>query len=500
MGWRLLGQRLFRYPFFWLCLFSLAIRPFAQSTEDSHSHEHRTSLRVCLRLQDESTYLGSVVVRLVTREGSNIVGAKELDGIVVFPEIVPGPYTIEANAPGFALVRQAIQVEAQRSLTQFLVLNPKPFDFPTLDIHRTSSATSPDAVPVVWTPLGIDEVIPPVDSHVDCPLEDVLAGAGHRVTQFVTDLEKFSARERVEHHVVDATGDRHAPDTRDFNYVVAVSRTKTGVFLLDEYRNGSVSPELFPAQIATQGMPGIVLVFHPQIMNDFNFRCEGLGRWQSKPAWQVHFTQRTDRPGRILSYSVGGKYVSLALKGRAWIDLETLQVVRLETELIRPVPEIALAVEHIAISYEPAQFHPQGELLWLPREVELYVERRGRRYYRRHTYKDFRLFTVETAQNFRFAKESYGFTNQSDHDVTGVLTVVPAPGAKLSPVSLTFTIPPGRTITKIVGPDKDIAIPIDAVQSATFAHDGPSNSVKVEAHLSKGSTLDVVSETPVPKP
>jgi len=145
------------------------------------------------------------------------------------------------------------------------------------------------------------------------------------------------------------------------------------------------------------------------------------------------------------------------------------------------------------------RFLSQGEHLWLPREVELYVERRGRRYYRRHTYKDFRLFTVETAQNFQFAKESYGFTNQSDRDVTGVLTVVPAPSAKMSPISLTFTIPPGATITKLVGAGKDVAIPVDAVQSATFAHDGPSNSVKVDAHLSKGSTLDVISETPVRK-
>jgi hypothetical protein len=500
MGVAMLGQRLFRYPFLWLCLLFLAMRLCAQATEDSRGHEHRASLRVCLRLQDESTYLGSVIVRLVTREGSNIAGTKESDGIVVFPEVDPGPYAIEANAPGFAPVRQEIKVEAQRSLTQFLILNPRPFDFPTLDIHRTSSAISPDPVPVVWTPPGIDEVIPPVNPHVECPLEDVLGGAGDRVKQFVSDLEKFSASERVEHYMVDATGDRHAPDTRDFNYVVAVSRAKTGVFLLDEYRNGSVSPELFQARIATQGMPALVLVFHPQIMNDFNFRCEGLGRWQSKPAWQVRFTQRADRPGRILSYSVGGKYVSLPLMGRAWIDLETLQVVRLETELIRPLPEIALALEHIAITYEPVQFRTQGEHLWLPREVELYVERRGRRYYRRHTYKDFRLFTVETAQTYRFDKESYGFTNQSDRDVTGVLTVVPAPGAKLNPVSLTFIIPPGRTITKLVGPDKDITLPVDAVQSATFAHDGPSNSVKVEAHLSRGSTLDVVSETAVPKP
>jgi hypothetical protein len=105
---------------------------------------------------------------------------------------------------------------------------------------------------------------------------------------------------------------------------------------------------------------------------------------------------------------------------------------------------------------------------------------------------------VETTQNIQLTKESYGFTNQSDRDITGVLTVTPISAAKLDPVSVSFTIPAGGSVVKLVGLGKDVGMPVESVASATFAHDGPQDAVIVDAHLSKESTLDVISGTSAP--
>lgn len=427
-------------------------------------------------------------------EGYEIPGTMESDGEILFTDVPPGSYFMEASAPGFLTVRQRIQIEPHQGLlTRFVVMKPKPFHVPATD-----KAATPPVTPRSWISSGIDEMVPDVDPRVECPLPHVLSGVGVRMKQFVANLEKFTAAERVEHQAIDSTGVWHSPEVRDFNYVVTVKRTSMDVFLMDEYRNGSSDPEQFPARIATQGMPAIALLFHPLLASDYTFACEGLGGWEGRSAWQVHFVQRPNRPGRILSYSAGGKYSSLPLKGRAWIDPGTFQVLRIETELVRPLPEVALTVNRVAISYQPVQFPSREQELWLPKTVDLYVERQGRRYYRRHTFKDFQLFIVETTQSVQLAKESYGFTNQSDQDIRGVLTVTPISGAKLDPVSLSFTIPAGGNIVKLVGPGKDVAIPVESVASATFAHNGPLDSVRVDAHLSKESTLDVISGTSVP--
>jgi hypothetical protein len=127
----------------------------------------------------------------------------------------------------------------------------------------------------------------------------------------------------------------------------------------------------------------------------------------------------------------------------------------------------------------------------------MFMERHGRRFYRVHTFTDFKIYMIATDQSIRAPKESYCFTNTTDHDINGILTVLPASGISIKSVSIQFTIPPGRSIYKIVGPGKDISIPVDEVGSATFTHNGPAGSIKADAYLVKESTLDVIADTPV---
>jgi len=480
-----------------LCAAHVSPRQATSNLVDaSNAAAGRTSLRICLRLADESSFAGPARVRLRSAEGREVLGVPGPNGDFLFNDVAARDYTIEATAPGFAPVHQKIEIEDHRSLTRFLVMNPKsvrPIESPRplLEVE-----TEPPLI-ASWLPPGIDEKVPYVDAEEPCPLDEIEKGTGKRMTEFVSNLEKFSASERVEHYPVDILGIRRDPQIRNFNYVVTVSRTSKGVFLLDEYRNGSTDPGQFPARIATVGMPAIALLFHPLLAIDFKFSCEGLGNWDGHAAWQVHFEQRSDKPGRLLAYSADGKYSSLSLKGRAWIDPGSLQVLHLESELVNPHVDMGLTVEDIAISYSPVHFRTLDSQLWLPNVIDLYVERKRRRYYRRHTLTDFQLFTVEATQNIKFAKESYRFTNQTDHDINGVLTVTPVSGAKARPVSLSFTIPAGESVVKLVGQGKDIQMPVESIGSATFTHGGPQDAIHVDAHLSRESTLDVISGSTV---
>jgi len=280
--------------------------------------------------------------------------------------------------------------------------------------------------------------------------------------------------------------------------VVIISQTPQGMFALDEFRNGSVDPEQFPAHIATDGLPAMVSIFHPLLASDFRFQCEGLGQWKGKPAWQVHFSQRPDKPSRIRAYIVSARHYRVPLKGRVWIDPGTFQVLQLDSELVNPIKEIELSNERSSIEYGLVQFHSQKQEIWLAQTANLWVERKGHRYYRRHTFSNFKVFSVDTTQTAQKAKESYTFTNTSDHDLMGVLTVKPAAGTELDPVTISFTIPAGGSILKFVGPGKDVNVPVGEIASAVFVHNGKPESIKVDAHLLKESSLDVVPDTPNP--
>ncbi len=461
------------------------------------------TLKICLRMPDDSAFSGSASVHVMPTEGYEVSGTlSESDGEMIFPGMRPGTYTVEVSAPGFLTVRQKIEIEpGNRLRTQFVIMKNKLL--PAREIEPLpappASTPSPEAQPTraSWIPPGIDDLVPDVQPDVECPLPQVIKGAGLRMNQLVTNLQKFSATERVEHFTVDITGVRHGPEARTFDYVVIISLANAGFFTLDEYRNGSVDPAQFPARVATEGLSGMALIFHPRLVSGFNFSCEGFSTWNRRPAWQVHFAQRPDRPNRIRVYVIGGQNYPVPLKGRAWIDAGTYQVLRLESELMKPVQDIGLTQEHLAIDYGQVKFRTHSEQLWLPLDAEVYAERRGHRYYRRHTFSDFKIFTVDTDQSIHAPKESYCFTNTTEHDINGILTVLPASGISIKAVSIQFTIPPGRSIYKVVGPGKDISMPVDEVGSATFTHNGPADSIKADAYLVKESTLDVIADSPV---
>ncbi len=187
----------------------------------------------------------------------------------------------------------------------------------------------------------------------------------------------------------------------------------------------------------------------------------------------------------------------MPLKGRVWIDAATFQIRHFESELMEPVPEVELTREQISIDYGPVQFHTQKQQLWLPLVAELYWEQGGRRVYRRHTYSDFKIFEVESAQQIQMPEGSYCFTNTSDHDIAGILIVSPASGDASGAVSIRFTVPAGENACKQVGPGKDVNMPVDAIGSATFMHNGATGSIKADINLPKASALDLVPETDV---
>jgi len=325
--------------------------------------------------------------------------------------------------------------------------------------------------------------------EANCPVDRIVLGASERMNQLIENLEKFSATEKVDHFNVDSHGSRGKPESRTFYYVVLVTSLSSGNFRIEEYRDGNADATEFPAHIATNGLPTLALLFHPNLISDFNFTCGGLGKWNDQPAWQVDFAQKANRPIRIRAYALKESYYPLALKGRAWIDASTYQVRHLESELMRPVPEIALIQERMNIDYGPVEFHTSQEKLWLPLDAEVYWERHGHRYYRRHSFADFKIFAVDTAQQIQSPKEAYCFKNQSDREIVGTLFVSPAPGSPARDVSVELTIPSGQSVCKSVGPGKDISLSLDQIYSATFVHDGPEGAVVAEVNLSRGGSV-----------
>jgi tetratricopeptide (TPR) repeat protein len=256
-------------------------------------------------------------------------------------------------------------------------------------------------LPSNWLPADVDEKVPPVEPGVACNLEEVLANSGKRVQEFIANVDKFTATEAVNHVSINKSGFPSRPIKFEFNYVVSVKKNRLGLLNVEEYRDSHYSTAQFPDGIVTTGLPALVLIFHPSNVQNFALACEGLARSHGTPAWQIHFRQRTDRPNTIRTYQSGaqGPVYSVPLKGRVWIAADSFQIIRLETDLISSLPKIRLVADHAIIEYGPVHFRARNLDMWLPQIAEVFYDWKGRRTHRRHSFKDYLLFSVDDKES-----------------------------------------------------------------------------------------------------
>lgn len=258
-----------------------------------------------------------------------------------------------------------------------------------------------------WAPPDIDAARPFVISGAACSLPNVLQAAGKNAAQLVSDLQEFSAIEEYQSVEIKHNEQLETPETRTFNYLVLIDELRPGLIHVEESRETNLAAKDVPGPLHDEGAPARVLVFHPTFRNDFDWDCEGLGEWNDKPAWVVHFAQRQDRPtSRLAGFSTPSQLYLLPLKGRAWISENGGHVMHLETDLTRSMPELGLLRQHFAINYSPVMFQSHKVELWLPESVDVYYEFRRHYFHNYHHYTNFRLFWVGASEKMGHPKEA----------------------------------------------------------------------------------------------
>jgi tetratricopeptide (TPR) repeat protein len=259
------------------------------------------------------------------------------------------------------------------------------------------AALPPPGLPLKsWQPPGVDDVKLAIAPSVVCPSAKVIEESGKRVQEFVDDVSRFAAVENLFHQALDSYGIPIRTDERKYNYVATISEPERGILNVDEYRAAKLGLSGYPDHIASTGFATLALVFHPDMRDNFELSCEGLGDWHGQATWLVHFRQRDDRPNHMHAYKIGNRIQSVALKGRAWITADRFQIVRMEAELVKPMPDIQLLSEHQIVEYGPVPFPRKNTTLWLPKSAEIYFDFRKHRYYRRHSFDHYMLYSVDS--------------------------------------------------------------------------------------------------------
>jgi tetratricopeptide (TPR) repeat protein len=250
-----------------------------------------------------------------------------------------------------------------------------------------------------WAPADIDEEVPSAQLDVGCPLEQILAETSRRTQGLIESLQRFSADESIAEIDFDKDGKTRKASTEQVNYVAQIENGASGFPRIREYRmGGSANPG---SSVVDTGSAVFALIFHPTHIHSFNFRCEGMTHVQGSSAWQLRFEEAPDTTQAFQAIRIGGAMYLPRLKGRAWVASDRYEVLRMETDLASPIPQIGFNLEHLVISYAPVEFKSHAVRLWVPASAALYIAYRGHRYERVHTFNNFHLFSVDSDQTVK---------------------------------------------------------------------------------------------------
>ncbi len=131
-----------------------------------------------------------------------------------------------------------------------------------------------------WRPPGVDEAKPSIAEGITCPYDTVIEQSGARVKALVDDVSRIAAFERLVHQQVTEMGVALTKETRDYDYVASISEKKPGFLVVDEDRSDRDTRAGSPDGIFSGGFATLALVFHPDMRDNFEMTCEGLGNWQ----------------------------------------------------------------------------------------------------------------------------------------------------------------------------------------------------------------------------
>ena len=343
--------------------------------------------------------------------GSDISTVVDKPSNAVFPNLPSGAYHVLVSGAEVSPTQLDLTLSPGQSVELSLILDHL---FPLILEPRHSVASL--AAPIGELPvldfdrerldslLTLDLVKPsatPVSEFGACSLEDVLPHVSAHAREFVDNVNRITATEILDLERRHQNGKLAGTFHEKVHYVGSIEVLDSG-FLVDEYRDG------YPVQdgfIKAVGSPSLVLIFHPIHLDEFEITCKGLGTWQGSPAYLLNFKQRPDRHRNMSTFTTPKGSYDVSLKGTAWVEAKTFQVVHLETDLLNPIPDLFLDFEHQSLDYGPVIFVERHVSLWLPQSVDISVHLGSKRFNARHHYSDYRLFVVDTGQKIAKPKD-----------------------------------------------------------------------------------------------
>jgi len=229
-------------------------------------------------------------------------------------------------------------------------------------------------------------------------LPTILQKVGENVEAFFRDFSNTVSEEDIRVENLRADGQFKGGRTEKDNYLLTAKPEKWGLGLT-EYRaapdGSSTQPqEAHAGAMRTKGFASASVVFHPLCQGDARYRYLGRQQIDGRDTFVLAFAQQPEKAKMVGLIIVNGVSEPALVQGVAWVDAQNYEILRMRTDLLKPLSKVRLSRQTTVIHYDEIHFKDTPAGLWLPKEVVVTVDFKGHTFRNSHTYSNFKHFNV----------------------------------------------------------------------------------------------------------
>ena len=217
-----------------------------------------------------------------------------------------------------------------------------------------------------------------------------------QVVDFIGKLADLHCTEDVVQEKLRPNGSVEAAAKSQFDYFLYIQGNNYD-FQLSESRLEIGTPKQKKEPLLlTNGFSTLLLVFHPYYRDGFQFSVGDREALDARPVIPVHFVHvaGTRSPAAM---AMRGREFPLDLKGTAWVDAASGEVVRMEASLANDMSDVGLRGMTVRVDYGPSL--RASDKFMLPARATVDLETPRQHWRNTHVFRNYKLFSTDATQD-----------------------------------------------------------------------------------------------------
>lgn len=222
--------------------------------------------------------------------------------------------------------------------------------------------------------------------------------AQRQVTLYLAKLADLHCTESVTQEKLTANGHVEASEHAQYDYLVMIDGNGDDLQLNESRIESSASRHKRLPLLITNGFSTMLLVFHPYYRDSFKFDTGVDEVVDGMEVIPVSFSQIKGRRSPA-ALALRGREYPLELKGTAWLDRKSGEVVKMDAGLLHDMSDVGLRSLSIHVEYKPARLGKASATLTLPALAVVDVTTPLQHWRNTHVFDAYQTFSTDAEQD-----------------------------------------------------------------------------------------------------